>query len=43
MYFEMDMLCVIAPLDPNEGNIYNDAINEDTQRSIIDNIYNIIG
>ena len=22
-------LCVIAQLDPNEGNIYNDPVNED--------------
>jgi hypothetical protein len=43
MSFEIDTLHVIVPLDPNEGNIYNDPMNEDAQSSIIENIYNITG
>jgi hypothetical protein len=35
MSFEIDTLCVIAPLDPNEGDIYNELINEDAQSLII--------
>jgi hypothetical protein len=34
---------VIAPLDPYEGDIYNEMIDEDVQSSIIENIYNIMG
>ena len=29
MSFEMDMLRMIAPLDPNEGDGYNEHVNED--------------
>lgn len=43
MPFEMDTLWVIVPLDPNEGDIYNDILNKDAQRSIIENIYHIMG
>jgi hypothetical protein len=32
---------VITPLDPNEGNRYNENVNEDAQSSIIENIYQI--
>jgi hypothetical protein len=31
MSFETDTLCVIAPLDPNEGDIYNESVDEDAQ------------
>jgi hypothetical protein len=31
MSFETDTLHVIAPLDPNEGDRYNDPMNEDAQ------------
>jgi hypothetical protein len=27
MYFETDILCVIAPLDLNKGYLYNDTMN----------------
>jgi hypothetical protein len=43
MSFEIDTLHVIMPLDPNEGDIYNNIMNEDAHSSIIENIYNIIG
>jgi hypothetical protein len=43
MSFEIDTLCIIAPLDPNEGDIYNEHVNEDAKSSIIENIYNITG
>jgi hypothetical protein len=29
MSFETDTLHVIVPLDPNEGDIYNELVNED--------------
>jgi hypothetical protein len=29
MLFNMDTLHVIVALDPNEGDIYNDIVNED--------------
>jgi hypothetical protein len=32
---------VIVSLDPNEGDMYNEPVNENTQRSIIENIYQI--
>jgi len=34
---------MITPLDPNEGDIYNDSINEDEHNFVIENIYNIKG
>jgi hypothetical protein len=43
MSFEIDTLRVITPLDPNEGDIYNEPMNEDAQSSIIENIYKIMG
>jgi hypothetical protein len=39
MSFETNPLWVIVPLYPNEGNIYNELINEDSHSSIIENIY----
>jgi hypothetical protein len=42
MYFEMDTLCDV-PLDLNEGDRYNEPVNEDAQSSIIENIYQITG
>jgi hypothetical protein len=41
--YEIDTLCVIAPLYPNEGDRYNEDMNGDVQRSIIEIIYQIIG
>jgi hypothetical protein len=41
--FEMDTLCMITPLDPNEGDMYSDLVDEDAQNSIIESIYKIIG
>jgi hypothetical protein len=32
---------MISPLDVNEGDRCNEPINEDVQRSIIENIYNV--
>jgi hypothetical protein len=43
MSFETDTLCMIAPLDPNEGDMYNEPVDEDAQSSVIENIYNITG
>jgi hypothetical protein len=31
------------PLDPNEGDMYNENVNEDAQSSTIENLYNIMG
>jgi hypothetical protein len=39
--FETDTSRVISLLDMNEGDNYNEAINEDAQRSITKNIYHI--
>jgi hypothetical protein len=41
--FETDTQCVIAPLYPNEGDWYNESVDEDAQRLVIKNIYKIIG
>jgi hypothetical protein len=41
MSFETNILRIIAPLDLNEGDIYNEPMNEDAHSSIIENIYNI--
>jgi hypothetical protein len=41
MSFETNTLRLIVPLDPNEGNRYNDLVNEDAESSIIKKIYNI--
>jgi hypothetical protein len=43
MSFEIDTLRIITPLDKNEGDRYNDPMNEDAQSLIIQNIYQIIG
>jgi hypothetical protein len=43
MSFEIDTFHVIVPLDPNDGDKYNEPINEYSQRLIIKNIYNITG
>jgi hypothetical protein len=43
MSFETDTLHIIASLDPNEGDKYNEPMDEDAQSSIIENIYNIMG
>jgi hypothetical protein len=42
MSFETDTLHIIAPLDPNEGDRYNEPMNEDVEL-IIENIYQITG
>jgi hypothetical protein len=39
--FETCTMYMITPLDPNEGDKYNEPINEDAQNSIIENIYQI--
>jgi hypothetical protein len=41
MPFETDTLCVVVPLDPYEGDRYNDPVDEDAQSSVIENIYKI--
>ena len=41
MSFETDTLHVITTLDPNEGDIYNEMVNEDARSYVIKNIYNI--
>jgi hypothetical protein len=41
--FETETLRMIVPLDHNEGDKYNEPVNEDAQRSIIENIYQIMG
>jgi hypothetical protein len=43
MLFETNTLHVIAPFDPNEGHGYNEPVDEDAQRSIIEIIYKIMG
>jgi hypothetical protein len=41
MSFEIDTLCVVTPLDPYEGDRYNEPVDEDVWRSVIENIYKI--
>jgi hypothetical protein len=41
MSFEIDTLHVITPLDLNEGDRYNEPMDEDEQSSVIENIYKI--
>jgi hypothetical protein len=41
MSFEMDTLCTVTLLDPYEGDIYNEPIDEDAQSFVIENIYKI--
>jgi len=43
MLFETNTLRMITPLYPNEGDRYNELVDEDAWSSIIKNIYNIIG
>jgi hypothetical protein len=43
MSFETDTLCMVTPLDPYEGDIYNEPVDEDAQSSAIENIYKITG
>jgi hypothetical protein len=43
MSFEVDTLCVITPMDPNEVDRYNDLMNEDAGSYVIEIIYNITG
>ena len=40
--FKTNSLCVITPLDPNEGDKYNELVHEDAQILVIENIYKII-
>ena len=39
--FDTDTLHVITPLGPNEGDRYNELVDEDAWSSIIENIYKI--
>jgi hypothetical protein len=41
MSFEIDTLHMVAPLDPYEGNQYNEPVDEDAHSSVIENIYKI--
>jgi hypothetical protein len=41
--FEIDTVCMVAPVDHYEGDRYNDTMDEYGWRSTIENIYNIIG
>jgi hypothetical protein len=38
MSFNIVTLHVIAPLDPNEGDKYNELVDEDAHSSVIENI-----
>jgi hypothetical protein len=41
--FETNTLHVVTPLDPYEGDKYNEPVDEDVWSSIIENIYKILG
>jgi hypothetical protein len=41
MSFETDTLCMVAPLDPYEGDRYNKPMDEDAWSLVIENIYKI--
>jgi hypothetical protein len=41
MSFEMDTLRMTTPRDLNEGDTYNELVDEDAQRFFIEKIYNI--
>jgi hypothetical protein len=41
MSFETDTLHMVAPLDPYEGDQYNDPMDEDVQSYVVENIYKI--
>jgi hypothetical protein len=43
MSFETDTLCMIVPVDPNEGERYNESMDEDERSFVNENIYKIIG
>jgi hypothetical protein len=43
MSFETDTLRMVTPLDPYEGDIYNEPVDEDAWSSTIENIYKITG
>jgi hypothetical protein len=43
MFFETNTLRVVTPLDPYEGDWYNEPVDEDACSSIIENIYKITG
>jgi hypothetical protein len=38
MSFETNTLRMISPLDPYEGDRYNDSVDEDEEISVIENI-----
>jgi hypothetical protein len=41
MSFEIDTMCVVMPLDPYEGDQYNEVVEEDASGSVIENIFKI--
>lgn len=43
MSFETDILRMITPLDPDEGDIYNELVDEGARSFVIENIYKIPG
>jgi hypothetical protein len=43
MSFETDTLHMVTPLDPYEGDHYNEPVDEDAQSSKIENIYKVTG
>jgi hypothetical protein len=43
MPFETDTLHVVTPLDPYEGDYYNDLVDEDAQSSTIESICKVMG
>jgi hypothetical protein len=43
MSFETDTLCVVAPLDPYEGDHYNELVDEDVWSLRVENIYKVTG
>lgn len=43
MSFETNTLYVIAPLDHNEGDKYNESLNEDLWVLVVENIYKVTG
>jgi hypothetical protein len=43
IFVETDTMCIISPLDPNEGDMYNELVDEDAHSSVIENIYKILG
>jgi hypothetical protein len=43
MSFETDTMHMVVPLDPYEGNRYNEPMDEDAWSLVIENIYKIMG